>query len=102
MRFSQCARAARSRRRLLVEALEKRALLATLPSGFVESSVAAGLSGATAMEFAPNGDLWVLEQTGAVKRFRPGSTVADVVGNVSGTGLHAQGERGLLGTAVEA
>ena len=39
---------------------------------------------ATAMEIAPNGDLWVLEQGGVVKRFAPGSTTADVVGNVSG------------------
>src|SRR5262245_16396827 len=82
--------------RLRLEALESRAMLATLPAGFVEAPVAAGLSRATAMEFSPSGDLWVLEQGGAVKRFRPGSTTADVVGNVSGLGLDSQGERGLL------
>ena len=92
----------KSRRRpLLVESLEARVLLATLPSGFVESPVAAGISGATAMELAPNGDLWVLEQTGAVKRFRPGSTTADIVGSVSGLGLNSSGERGLLGIAFD-
>jgi glucose/arabinose dehydrogenase len=89
------------RRRLLVERLESRNLLATLPAGFRETAVAAGLSNATAMEFAPNGDLWVLEQAGAVKRFLPGSTTADVVGNVGTLGLSTAGERGLLGIAFD-
>jgi glucose/arabinose dehydrogenase len=88
-------------RRLTLESLENRLLLATLPAGFVETSVAAGLSGATAMELSPGGDLWVLEQSGSVKRFRPGITTADVVGNVSGLGLNSQGERGLLGIAFD-
>src|SRR5947209_1170198 len=83
--------------RLRVEQLEDRSVPATLPSGFTEAGVATGLSNATAMEFAPNGDLWVLEQGGLVKRFRPGSTTADVVGDLSNLGLHSEGERGLLG-----
>src|SRR3954471_8174832 len=78
--------ALRRERRLFVERLESRELLATLPAGFVETAVADGVFSGTAMEFAPNGDLWVLEQTGAVKRFRPTSTIADVVGNVSTLG----------------
>jgi glucose/arabinose dehydrogenase len=88
-------------RRIGLEQLENRALLASLPAGFAEAAVATGLSNGTAMELAPNGDLWVLEQTGAVKRFRPGSTTADVVGNVSPLGLSASGERGLLGIAFD-
>jgi len=88
-------------RRIAVERLESRAMLASLPTGFTEAAVATGLSNATAMEFAPNGDLWVLEQAGAVKRFRPGNTTADVVGNVSGLGLSSAGERGLLGIAFD-
>jgi hypothetical protein len=35
------------------------------------------LAGATAVEVAPNNDLWVLEQGGGVKRFHAGSTTAD-------------------------
>ena len=69
--------------RLGLERLEDRTTPATLPTGFTEAAVATGLSSATAMEFAPNGDLWVLEQGGAVKRFRPGSTTADLVANLS-------------------
>jgi glucose/arabinose dehydrogenase len=88
-------------RRLMVEALARRELLAILPPGFSETPLADGLSNAAAMEFAPGGDLWVLEQTGAVKRFRPGSTTADVVGDVSTLGLSSIGERGLLGIAFD-
>src|SRR5262245_43401813 len=91
----------RAFRRLLLEPLENRSLLASLPAGFTETLVADGLSDATAMEIAPNGDLWVLEQGGAVKRFRPGSTTADTVGNLSALGLDSNGERGLLGIAFD-
>ena len=92
-------RATTARPRLDLERLEDRATPATLPSGFTEIAIATGLSSATAMEVAPNGDLWVLEQGGAVKRFRSGSTTADVVGNVALLGLRTEGERGLLGIA---
>jgi hypothetical protein len=66
---SICVRDASSRkrqqqRRLFVETLESRAMLATLPSGFTEQAIATGLSSATAMEIAPNGDVWVLQQGG--------------------------------------
>src|SRR5262245_48226311 len=88
-------------RRLVLELLENRALLASLPPNFIETPVAEGLSNATAMEFAPNGDLWVLEQTGLVKRFHPSSTAADVVSNLSTLGLSSSGERGVLGVAFD-
>src|SRR5438093_1524658 len=70
-------------RRLTIEALHPRVLLATLPPGFIEEPAADNLVRATAMEFAPNGDLWVLEQGGLVKRFQTGSTAADVVGDIN-------------------
>jgi glucose/arabinose dehydrogenase len=90
-----------TRTRLGVERLDDRITPATLPAGFTETAVAAGLSNATAMEVAPNGDLWVLEQGGGVKRFRPGSTAADLVGNLSAVGLRSEGERGVLGIAFD-
>src|SRR5438093_9313601 len=40
---------------------------ATLPSGFTESLVAGGLSNPTAMEFAPDGRLFVCEQSGQLR-----------------------------------
>jgi hypothetical protein len=60
----------RTRRRLLVEQLERRELLASLPAGFAEAMVAAGLTNATAMELAPGGDVWVLEQSCQAVRIR--------------------------------
>src|SRR5436309_2600533 len=66
---------------LMFETLQPRAMLATLPPGFIEEPVADNLARATAIEFAPNGDLWVLEQGGRVKRFQTGSTAADVIGD---------------------
>src|SRR5678816_3213082 len=91
----------RRERLLFVERLESRVLLAQSPTGLTESAVATGLTNATAMEFAPNEDLWVLEQSGLVKRFRPGITTADVVGNISTLGLSSSGERGVLGIAFD-
>jgi glucose/arabinose dehydrogenase len=87
--------------RLCLNRLEDRTVPATLPTGFSETAVATGLTSATAMEVAPNGDVWVLQQGGIVKRFRPGSTTADVVGSVAPLGLSSVGERGLLGIAFD-
>src|ERR671912_639794 len=84
-----------------LQRLEDRATPATLPTGFEEVAVATGLTGATAMEVAPNGDLWVLQQGGTVKRFRPGSTAADLVANLTTVGLRSEGERGVLGLAFD-
>ena len=85
-----------------VEPLEARAVLAaTYPPSFTAAPVAEGISSGTAIEVAPNGDLWVVEQGGAVKRFVSGSTTADVVGDISNLGLNSSGERGLLGIAFD-
>lgn len=54
-----------------VEPLEGRTLLTTLPSGFAESAYGGGLNRPTAMEFAPDGRLFVAEQgTAGVARLR--------------------------------
>ena len=80
------------------EALEMRCTPTTLPAGFTEAAVATGLSNPTAMEFAPDGRLFVLEQAGNVEYVRSDGTVW--------TALHlnvdSQGERGLLGIAFDA
>src|SRR5262245_17901662 len=60
------------------EALEDRTVPTTLPAGFVETLVTtnSNISGGTAMEFSPTGQLWALEQTGAVKVVRADGTTA--------------------------
>jgi glucose/arabinose dehydrogenase len=80
-----------------VEALEERLALTTLPAGFTESAIVSGLSSPTAMEFAPDGRLFVLEQGGTVKLVHDdGTTWTALQLNVD-----AAGERGLLGIAFD-
>ena len=83
--------------RFRVDRLEDRLTPAVLLANFTESVVAAGFTNATATEIAPNGDLWVLEQAGAVKRYAVGSTTPDVVIDLGLSGDLIAGERGLLG-----
>ncbi|HEY7155897.1 MAG TPA: hypothetical protein VH575_18180, partial [Gemmataceae bacterium] len=40
---------------------------AKLPEGFTETVLVTGINGATAMDFAPDGRLFVCEQTGALR-----------------------------------
>jgi glucose/arabinose dehydrogenase len=82
-----------------LQSLEERLTPAALPAGFTENVVAAGLSGATAMEIAPDGRIWVLEQGGDVEVFRPGSTAGWNALDLPAAAISAQGERGLLGIA---
>src|SRR4051812_40989282 len=73
-----------------VEGLEVRVTPTTLPAGFTEAAVVSGLTNPTAMEFAPDGRLFVLEQAGNVKLVRSNGT--------TWTALHlnvdSSGERG--------
>jgi glucose/arabinose dehydrogenase len=55
-----------SSRRVAVEALEGR-LLMSLPSGFSQTTFATGITAPTAMAFAPDGRLFVLEQDGDIR-----------------------------------
>jgi len=45
---------------------------ATLPSGFVETTVASGIVSPTAMAIAPNGRIFVCSQTGALRVIKNG------------------------------
>jgi glucose/arabinose dehydrogenase len=80
-----------------LEMLEERAMLAVVLPGFADSTVASGFSGPTAMDFSPDGRLWVLEQSGNVKLVHSDGTTF--------TALHqtvdSAGERGLLGIAFD-
>lgn len=88
------------KRRLAVQELEARLALTTLPSGFTETLIttASNLSGPTAMEISPTGQIWVLEQGGRVKLVIPstGNTFTALTKTVD-----SAGERGMLGIAFE-
>src|SRR5687768_9378677 len=81
-----------------VEALERRTLLATVPPGFVDSLFAPGLSNPVAMDFAPDGRLFVAEQGGAVHVVRDGQTLPEPFARLD---VATGGERGLLGVALD-
>jgi len=74
-------------------------LAATLPPGFTETEFGASLSGApTAMEFSPDGRLFICLQTGQVRIIKNGSLLATPFLSLS---VDSSGERGLLGIAFD-
>lgn len=74
------------------------ALAATLPAGFTETLFASGLSNPTAMQFAPDGRLFVCQQGGALRVVKNGALLTTPFVTVS---VDSNGERGLLGVAFD-
>jgi glucose/arabinose dehydrogenase len=72
---------------------------ATLPPNFARSQVVGGLASPTAMEFAPDGRLFVAEQRGTLRVVKAGGTLATFL-DISGR-VDSAGERGLLGVAFD-
>src|SRR6185503_8773576 len=70
---------------------------ATLPSGFAETQIS-GLTSPTAMEFAPDGRLFVCLQGGQLRVIKNGALLPTPFGALS---VDANGERGLLGVAFD-
>lgn len=71
---------------------------ATLPSGFVETTFAGGLSAPTAMDFAPDGRLFVCLQTGNLRVIKNGALLPTPFLSLT---VDSSGERGLLGVAFD-
>ena len=71
---------------------------ATLPAGFTEALVASGLNNPTAMQFAPDGRLFVCEQGGRLRVIKDGALLSTPFLTVT---VSASGERGLLGVAFD-
>ena len=72
---------------------------ATLPPNFARSQVVGGLASPTAMEFAPDGRLFVAEQRGTLRVVKSGGNMAKFL-DISGS-VNSAGERGLLGIAFD-
>jgi glucose/arabinose dehydrogenase len=92
-----------ARRRLyaalfLALSLPTPATAAILPAGFSETVFASGLSNPTAMQFAPDGRLFVCQQGGALRVVKNGALLATPFVSLS---VNADGERGLLGVAFD-
>ncbi len=71
---------------------------ATLPSGFSEKLMASGLASPTAMQFAPDGRLFVCEQGGRLRVIKNGALLAAPFVTLT---VASAGERGLLGVAFD-
>lgn len=71
---------------------------AALPQGFAESDVAVGITDPTAMEFAPDGRLFVCQQAGELRVIKDGVLLSEPFVTVD---TDSNGERGLLGIAFD-
>ena len=74
------------------------AFAATVPPGFTDSLVTAGLSNPTAMALAPDGRIFVCEQGGALRVIKNGVLLPTPFLTVT---VDPSGERGLLGVAFD-
>ena len=71
---------------------------ATLPAGFSETIVAGGLASPTAMAFAPDGRIFVGEQSGTLRVIKNGALLPTPFLSLT---VSSSGERGLLGVAFD-
>ncbi len=69
-----------------------------VPAGFVQENFVSGLSNPTAMEFAPDGRLFVCQQGGALRVIKNGQLLSTPFLTVT---VSSVGERGLLGVAFD-
>ena len=69
-----------------------------LPRGFTRASVASGITGATAMDVAPDGRVLVCEQTGALRVVKDGAMLPRPFVRVV---VDSEWERGLIGVALD-
>jgi putative heme-binding domain-containing protein len=69
-----------------------------LPPGFSSTKVAAGITGATALAAAPDGRIFVCEQTGSLRVVKGGRLLTAPLVTVQ---VDKQWERGLIGVALD-
>jgi glucose/arabinose dehydrogenase len=71
---------------------------ATLPSGFSETTIASSLSNPTAMAMAPDGRIFVCQQSGSLRVIKNNTLLATPFVTLT---VNSDGERGLLGVAFD-
>src|SRR5262245_36406266 len=81
-----------------LELLEARVVPTDFLAGFSESLVASGITTPTAMEFAPDGRLFVCQQAGPLRVIKNGQLLPTPFVTVNTTN---SGERGLLGVTFD-
>ena len=86
---------------VLLVALPLHGIAATLPAGFTETQVTGALSNPTAMQFAPDGRLFICEQGGRLRVVKDGALLPTPFLTIPSGSISASGERGLLGVAFD-
>ncbi len=100
-RLGRARASARTAPRPRIEALEDRIVMATLPANFAETVVASGLSSTTAIEFSPDGKLFVAEQAGTMEVWQNGTRQQANFFRDVPLSTDTVSERGLLGIAFD-
>ena len=72
----------------------------TYPTGFEERPLVSGLTAPTAVAWAPDGRMFVIEQAGRLKVVAPGASTATTILDISNR-VNSYWDRGLLGLAVD-
>jgi uncharacterized repeat protein (TIGR03806 family) len=72
--------------------------VATLPAGFAQQTIATGLTGATGMAIAPDGRIFICEQTGTLRLVKEAKLLSEPVLSLA---VDSFWERGLLGVALD-
>ncbi|MGH2950644.1 MAG: PQQ-dependent sugar dehydrogenase, partial [Solirubrobacterales bacterium] len=86
---------------LALLALPSAAAAATLPKQFEETTVIDGLGYPTAVSFAPNGRVFIAEQSGVIKTYsRVRDSTPTVLADLR-TEVHRFNDRGLLGMTID-
>lgn len=76
----------------------QRGFTQSYPANFSQVQVATGISNPTAMAFAPDGRLFICQQSGTIRVFKNGALLGT---NFASFAVDANGERGLLGLAFD-
>jgi glucose/arabinose dehydrogenase len=74
------------------------AVAATLPAGFTETTIASAMSSPTAMAIAPDGRIFVAEQTGSLRVIKNDALLPTPFVSLT---VDSSGERGMLGVAFD-
>src|SRR3954468_23354518 len=82
----------------MIDLLEPRVLLSAVIRGFTETSIATGIQQPSAMAAAPDGRIFVCEQTGALRVIKNDALLA---APFLALNVDSAGERGLLGVAFD-
>lgn len=82
-----------------IDRLEDRLLLASVPSGFTDTTVATGLNSPTAMVVAPDGRIFVSQQGGDIRIIKNGALLSTPFATLPM--VNSQVERGFLGIELD-